>query len=254
MSRAAREIQDKKQALDQYKNLFRVLARVFYTDMQVVIMDYIVKSYFEKQFFMTSEVSRDTKVSEKAVRAELQEFKKAKLINSITEDQLANPEFEHIQKKVDELTVDNPFYVPTYERGYGNQNRREEIWELNKKVKDLVEDKLKIIEKKMNEEFEGYDSLLKICSSQYCRKKWKSQDYYFTNGYCPSCKSDLTDFYRQGENVNEDSADNERNKILMIINDLRNRLHDITMNEIPDPTNNNRAPGAEDGESEEQAR
>jgi hypothetical protein len=149
MSRAAREIHDKKLALDQYKELFRVLVRVFYTDLHVVIMDYIVKSYFEKQFFLTSEVARDTKISEKAVRAELQEFKKAKLVNSISEDQLANPEFEFIQKKIDELGLD------TVDRTiYGNASKREEIWELNRKVKDLVEDKLKIIEKKMNEEFE----------------------------------------------------------------------------------------------------
>ena len=212
--------------MDQYRDLFRVIARIFYEDLEIVVMDYIVKVYFEKQFFLTSEATT-INIPEKNFRQVLHEFKKASLIQTIQDDKLNNPDYANIKKKIEEMKPydQNPNYIKI------------EIWELNRKIKDLIEDKLKVIESKMEAEYKDYDPLAKICTSKFCmhnNEPLKTQDYHFEGGKCPKCKSDLMDLYQQEHNMISDSRESERGKMFDIIRVLRDRLADITVNEIPD--------------------
>ena len=156
--------------LHQFKELFRMIPRYFYDDQQIVIMDYIVKAYFDKQYFETNEISYETKLADRQVRSELISFEKAKLICMIREHQLRAPEYEHILKKQEELKSNG--------QNQQKKNQVDEYWELNRHIKEVIEDRIKLIERKMESEFKDYDCYTKQCDNSYCRAMWKSEEYF----------------------------------------------------------------------------
>lgn len=128
----------------KFIEFFRMLVRIFYNEFDIPVMDFIVKAYFEHQMqvhnnqrFETKEVSDATKLPDKYVRMSLYNFRDAKLISSIESHQF-NGNRAYLKEYVDE----------NYEI-----EEKLEFWELNKDVKDVVKERIEIIEKKMEDDF-----------------------------------------------------------------------------------------------------
>lgn len=43
----------------------------------------------------------------------------------------------------------------------------------------------------MEKDFENFDQFTKICQNQFCRKEYKSEEYFGLNDKCKTCSSEL---------------------------------------------------------------
>ena len=77
-----------KERIKKYEVLFGLIARVFYDDLDIAVMDSIIHIFFKQFFFETQQVQTITNVPEKKLRKCLFGFEKAKIIKIISDNHI----------------------------------------------------------------------------------------------------------------------------------------------------------------------
>lgn len=183
----------------KFMQFFRIVARMFYRqkpgereekeekdiprNLHIAIMDSITHTYFHFFIFETKQISELTKIPDKYVRMSLNRFRDAKLINHVPKEQIENGEKSYLKEVVD--------------RNF-KRHDHEEFWELNRDVRAVVSKRIDFIVKRINEQYENFDSYTKVCTA--CKREYRPEEYFMSKDSCPECKGQLKDKYQQGVN------------------------------------------------------
>ena len=118
-----------------------------------------------------------TQIPEKKLRQSLIKLDKAKIIKKITDYHL------DFQKSFLREIIDENFTK--------DQQKQAEFYELNHDIVDVMRGRIKTIQKLIQQDFLNFDQFSKICQNNFCKKEYKSEEYFGLNDKCKTCGSEL---------------------------------------------------------------
>ena len=207
-----------KDRIKKFKKLFGMIVRVFYESMDIAIMDSALKIFFENFYFETEQLQELTALPIKKVRKTLIALQDAQIIKTIEEYQLFD-ERKYVKDVVDKL------YTP-------DEQKNTKFWELNHNIKQVLYNRLKTIEKQMEIDFKDFDLYTKICSNPYCKKEFKSEEYFSLKDLCSTCGDKLELKHQVEEETSKKIIDREG--ALNLINFFCTYLEEIEKIKFPD--------------------
>ena len=191
-----------KTRIEQYKRLFQLATRAFYSEKEIVVMDAFLQAYFGQYFVETYQLVMSTKLPHKWIRQSLYSLSRAKLIEVVSRSQLARDPF--IREGVRN-------YIERKNSYFGNDERvQHEFWRLNPHAKGALFVRIKSAEAEMERDFEDFDQFAKVCLNAYCGREFKSEEYLLTNGRCSFCGGSL-DFKHKVDKLSGETIKSRKN-------------------------------------------
>lgn len=200
-----------KQKITKYKKLFALITRAFYTDKEIVVMDAFLYIYFQQFILETDQLTKHTSLPEEHVRKALYKLQQANIIKMVATRQIYNEKnylLDIIQKRWEEDAISKC-----------------EFWELNENIRQVLYNRLRTIEKKIEADFKNFDFYTKKCTNRYCSKEFRTEEYFNLNNKCSTCNSLLELKYKMDLNSRQKIED--KDAALELINFFFNYLEEL---------------------------
>ena len=208
-----------KEIIQKYKTLFSLTARAFYGDLEIVTMDAFLNLYFSQFIVETDQITNHTQLPEEKIRQALYLFGKADILKEVTLRQLNNqPELQELVKQ----------------RWEEESLKKCEFWALNHDIWWVLNRRLLTIEKKIDNDFKNFDNFTKKCTNSYCRKEFRTEEYFGLNDKCSTCGNALDYKYKMEQDSQKKVED--KDKAIELIQYFHNYLKGLENMRFPDLT------------------
>lgn len=200
-----------RQKITKYKKLFSLVTRAFYTDKEVTVLDAFLCIYFQQFIVETEQLTKHTSLPDEHVRKALYKLQQANIIKMVPPRQIYNEKnylLEIIQKRWEEEAI-----------------VKCEFWELNDNIRQVLYNRLKTIEKKIEADFKNFDFYTKKCTNRYCGKEFRTEEYFNLSDKCSTCGSALELKYKM--DINSRQKIENKDAALELINFFFNYLEEL---------------------------
>lgn len=200
-----------RQKIVKYKRLFALVTRAFYADKEIVVLDAFLYIYFQQFIVETEQLTKHTSLPDEHVRKALYRLQQANIIKMVSTRQIYNEKsylMEIIQKRWEEEAISKC-----------------EFWELNDNIRQVLYNRLRTIDKKIEADFKNFDFYTKKCTNKYCGKEFRTEEYFNLSDKCSTCSSPLELKYKM--DVNSKQKIENKDTAVELINFFLNSLEDL---------------------------